>query len=56
MEKKKKVTNEEVLAKLSLILPFLPEEGKRELLQRFEGMGDIVNVFVGKKQKTESPV
>lgn len=55
MEKKKKVTNEEVLAKLSLILPFLPDEGKKELVQRFEGMGDILDVFVGKKQKTESP-
>lgn len=55
MEKKKKVTNEEVLAKLSRILPFLPEEGKRDLLQRFEGMGEVLEAFVGKKQKTESP-
>ena len=51
MEKKKKVTNEEVLAKLSLILPFLPDEGKKELVQRFEGMGDILETITRKKLK-----
>ena len=52
---KEKNKNEEILEKLSKILPFLPEEGKERLLARIEGMSDAIEAIFNWNDNTDFP-